>query len=711
MEAVLNGIDHSEKQTAQLKLNDTVSDNITWCPKTPPDLEGRIQVHSDLLQLSEIEKLYPSLEFVVRFRNRQEQLSVFLRNMHAFLSKQQLDYAIFIVEQTSGDTFNRAKLMNIGFVEAMKTYDWQCFVFHDVDLLPEDDRNLYWCPKQPRHMSVAVDKFDYKLPYSTIFGGVTALTRTHMKKMHGFPNEYWGWGGEDDDIFQRLVLAGHQVSRYPAEIARYKMIKHSRERGNSVNGSVRMKREDLQGIRGYSIILVLLFHLFPFIFANGYIGVDIFFVLSGYLMTMIYKKKVPDYRGFLTFYRKRLLRLLPVYSLVIFLTLALGSFMLIRIDYEHFLEEALAALALATNIRNHNDGLGYFDRLTYYSFFLHTWSLAVEVQYYLIVPFIFYALQRWPRGATLGTTILTGLSFILGLMAELYEIDAYDFLFARIWQFQVGALSAQFTNRKVKPSEKPLIDDSLDERPASQTFHPYVSRLLSLSLLVFMLPASSYYWANYTSYDPHWSKQDMIENAIEKNEAIYEAGMFVLPSGCERTVADLSCRLRFGASNISVLAIGSSYNYMALPGLYEAMKESVGTLEVVSVLRWEPLLKTTTMHIPEHCAQCESVLEYARQQEKDILFIINRYEQYYLVQQGNSLKRIDYLLSRCPKCTFFDMQAPFCDSEKKVCRTIDEESFLGYFSDPHHITVAGMEKIVPALRSFVDDLIASINKS
>ncbi|KAK0400419.1 hypothetical protein QR680_015232 [Steinernema hermaphroditum] len=680
-----------------------------------------------------------------------------------------------------------------------------------------------------------------------------------------------------------------------------------------------MKREDLQGIRGYSIILVLLFHLFPFIFANGYIGVDIFFVLSGYLMTMIYKKKVPDYRGFLTFYRKRLLRLLPVYSLVIFLTLALGSFMLIRIDYEHFLEEALAALALATNIRNHNDGLGYFDRLTYYSFFLHTWSLAVEVQYYLIVPFIFYALQRWPRGATLGTTILTGLSFILGLMAELYEIDAYDFLFARIWQFQVGALSAQFTNRKVKPSEKPLIDDSLDERPASQTFHPYVSRLLSLSLLVFMLPGvyflskslvrtsstliagllfacsnnpdrpfffynrfftffgdisyvlymvhwpaivfcryyfafvispisiallatvvslisamflhhlfekpllgdvrksvictiifyslcacilaapsvlkentprqrfigntSSYYWANYTSYDPHWSKQDMIENAIEKNEAIYEAGMFVLPSGCERTVADLSCRLRFGASNISVLAIGSSYNYMALPGLYEAMKESVGTLEVVSVLRWEPLLKTTTMHIPEHCAQCESVLEYARQQEKDILFIINRYMfnftdpitipleedplmekaieeldrlsktskkivlsgviwryetwetnpmlnllrwikqkrnlegiatysyEYYLVQQGNSLKRIDYLLSRCPKCTFFDMQAPFCDSEKKVCRTIDEESFLGYFSDPHHITVAGMEKIVPALRSFVDDLIASINKS
>ena len=60
-------------------------------------------------------------------------------------------------------TFNRGMLMNVGFVEAMADFNWTCAIFHDVDLLPEDDRNLYTCPQQPRHMSVAVDKFSYKL--------------------------------------------------------------------------------------------------------------------------------------------------------------------------------------------------------------------------------------------------------------------------------------------------------------------------------------------------------------------------------------------------------------------------------------------------------------------------------------------------------------------------------------------------------------------
>lgn len=52
--------------------------------------------------------------------------------------------------------------MNVGFVEALKERDFDCFVFHDVDLMPENDKNLYTCPDQPRHMSVAVDKFKYR---------------------------------------------------------------------------------------------------------------------------------------------------------------------------------------------------------------------------------------------------------------------------------------------------------------------------------------------------------------------------------------------------------------------------------------------------------------------------------------------------------------------------------------------------------------------
>lgn len=82
--------------------------------------------------------------------------------MHPLLKKQQLDYTIFVVEQEGSGAFNRAMLMNIGFTEALKLNNFDCFIFHDVDLLPEDDRNLYMCPEQPRHMSVAVDIFKYK---------------------------------------------------------------------------------------------------------------------------------------------------------------------------------------------------------------------------------------------------------------------------------------------------------------------------------------------------------------------------------------------------------------------------------------------------------------------------------------------------------------------------------------------------------------------
>ena len=75
------------------------------------------------------------------YRDREDHLQVFLHHLHPILQRQQLDYRIFIVEQSREERFNRGTLLNVGFVEALKTSDdFRCFVFHDVDLLPEDDR-------------------------------------------------------------------------------------------------------------------------------------------------------------------------------------------------------------------------------------------------------------------------------------------------------------------------------------------------------------------------------------------------------------------------------------------------------------------------------------------------------------------------------------------------------------------------------------------
>ena len=71
-------------------------------------------------------------------------------------------FSINNIFQLENDGFNRAELFNIGFKEALKLEDFDCFIFTDVDLLPEDDRNYYGCPTSPRHMSVAIDKFNYR---------------------------------------------------------------------------------------------------------------------------------------------------------------------------------------------------------------------------------------------------------------------------------------------------------------------------------------------------------------------------------------------------------------------------------------------------------------------------------------------------------------------------------------------------------------------
>lgn len=220
------------------------------CPPIPPNLDGPYEVDSTYESLTSVEqKLAPRLQpggqysprecrardqvaIIVPYRDREQHLPVFLKNLHPFLMKQQIEYGVYIVEQAAGAQFNRASLMNVGFVEALKQRAWDCIVFHDVDLLPMDDRNLYTCPDQPRHMSVAVDTFGFKLPYTSIFGGVSAMTVKQFRTVNGFSNSFWGWGGEDDDMSNRLKHVGFHIARYPINIARYTMLSHKKEKAN-----------------------------------------------------------------------------------------------------------------------------------------------------------------------------------------------------------------------------------------------------------------------------------------------------------------------------------------------------------------------------------------------------------------------------------------------------------------------------------------------
>ncbi|XP_025837074.1 beta-1,4-N-acetylgalactosaminyltransferase bre-4 [Agrilus planipennis] len=264
-----------------LDLRESVEKNnsseLPPCPDPPPNLQGRIKVRTKNAPLPRILESRLSwlklgghwspttckppnkVAIVVPYRCRGEHLLLFLQHMHPFLKRQLLDYTIFVVEQNGSQVFNRAMLMNIGFKEALKLDNYDCFIFHDVDLLPEDDRNLYTCPNQPRHMSVAIDTFRYKLPYQFIFGGVGAISTKHFTQLNGFSNSFWGWGGEDDDFSNRIRFHKLHISRYPIFIARYTMLSHKRDKPNPKRYDILssgMKKFDTDGLNSlkYSVV-------------------------------------------------------------------------------------------------------------------------------------------------------------------------------------------------------------------------------------------------------------------------------------------------------------------------------------------------------------------------------------------------------------------------------------------------------------------------
>ncbi|CAF3686343.1 unnamed protein product [Rotaria sordida] len=213
------------------------------------------------------------LAIIVPYRNRESHLKLFLDIMHPFLKKQELDYTIFVINQHGDEEFNKGVLLNVGYIEAMKLYSFDCFIFHDVDLFPEDLRNLYKCGGRPRHLAVAIDKWEYRLLYASIFGGATAFSVPDFLGANGHATVYWGWGQEDDDMYSRVLLKLRKsIIRYPNEIARYKVVRtfnHTAAKLNLANQIIYRSRYNysLDGLNtmNYTLNNILFYKLFTLI--------------------------------------------------------------------------------------------------------------------------------------------------------------------------------------------------------------------------------------------------------------------------------------------------------------------------------------------------------------------------------------------------------------------------------------------------------------
>ena len=200
-------------------------------------------------------------------------------------------------------------------------------------------------------------------------------------------------------------------------------------------------RLDLQFLRGISVILVFLYHLKIPGFQNGFLGVDIFFVLSGFLMAKLAEKASP-----LEFYSRRLKRLLPAYLVVIFFTTLIVSIITIPSDSNQRTDRIFYDLLALSNISFWSEN-SYFESNAFRPL-LNLWSLAVELQFYLLAPFILPFLKK--------RKLLLGLVILLSLLGSMVLITispktSFFMLPTRLWEFLFGAFAAWHFVRNSTP--------------------------------------------------------------------------------------------------------------------------------------------------------------------------------------------------------------------------------------------------------------------
>jgi len=205
-------------------------------------------------------------------------------------------------------------------------------------------------------------------------------------------------------------------------------------------------RKDIQILRGISVLYVILFHLKVVWFSGGFLGVDIFFVISGFLMAALYGRKELEGSHALEFFKSRSLRLLPAYFSIIVITLAFLFFVILPHEFSSIAKHSLYSSFLLPNLGFWLDS-SYFGKREFEPL-LHLWSLGVELQFYLMVPLF---ILIWYRSKALLIFIA-----VISIVACIFvvEISTKTSFFLtpfRIWEFLLGFVVAKQFTRDGEP--------------------------------------------------------------------------------------------------------------------------------------------------------------------------------------------------------------------------------------------------------------------
>ncbi len=203
-------------------------------------------------------------------------------------------------------------------------------------------------------------------------------------------------------------------------------------------------RPDIDGLRAIAVLPVLLYHANVPGFSGGFIGVDVFFVISGFLITGIIAREIDagDF-SILTFYERRARRILPALLAMIAFVLIAASLLFLPGDFTGVAPSALAAIGFLANVWLFTE-TGYFQGDAETTPLLHTWSLGVEEQFYIMVPILFILIARYAHGWRIKAVLALTLGSFVWAVLKQADVDGFAFylLPTRAWELFAGSLLA-----------------------------------------------------------------------------------------------------------------------------------------------------------------------------------------------------------------------------------------------------------------------------
>uniref|UniRef100_A0A7E4VY07 Acyl_transf_3 domain-containing protein n=1 Tax=Panagrellus redivivus TaxID=6233 RepID=A0A7E4VY07_PANRE len=498
-----------------------------------------------------------------------------------------------------------------------------------------------------------------------------------------------------------------------------------------------MRYNELQGLRGLAIVAVVLYHLWPKIFYNGFLGVDVFFVLSGFLMAETQLKSLPTIYKFQQiplFWYRRIHRIVPLSILNVLITWIIVTKKITVTNLMEITKESLCALSFTLNICKVQETKFYFDDIDL-EYFKHYWSLAVEMQFYAIVPFLFVVFT--PVG--FGTHYFVEKPLLNAKIAKATFIKVVIVAYAVI-------LLTIFTTNNVDAENEDFVM-SFYTQDASKIADPdawrRVSAFLDSKSSAQLAMHAGHVHCQFNSYS-NWTQNSVpIFYGVELQGTGNKSYLIAGNSHAECVVPGIEAAL--GVENYKELNMVAIPALTPFPGFKDSFrlwqfKESVEHYKpdvILMTFKYQQDVIDLPLQYPIETdpvvTGIQSTMNFLSERVEKIFingdhfqnehtFNIWRYAQSAVLKVDKDLEfdreykqkrfanlHLRWQAVKCPKCILLDMWPAFCTDRK--CSPLDPMNKVPLFWDDNHYTLFGSYKAMPVFRQYFIDANLISNKS